>query len=134
MLSFPMLRLLLPPTRALPWPTGGLQRSADPLLISSYLRREKRPLSFCELNLGHKNGSMTKCLEKLLQEYHQKNISCLVDLWILRFVFNFHSETFKFQLTLLYTFHLYVSLNNSWYYRGLFHPCDINYCSVIYLN
>ena len=43
---------------------GCLQHSADPMLISSCLWRKKRPLAFYKLNLEHKNGGMTKCLEK----------------------------------------------------------------------
>ena len=56
-----------PPPGLRPGPTtGGLQRSADLLLISSCLRHEKRAPSFYKLNLEHKNGGMTKCLEKPL--------------------------------------------------------------------
>ena len=56
-----------PPPGLCPRPTGGLQQSADPLLISSCLRHEKRPLVFYKLNLEHKNRGMTKCLEKSLR-------------------------------------------------------------------
>ena len=47
---------------------GGLQRSADPLLIISCLRRKKRPAAFYQLTVEHKNGGNTKCLEKPLFE------------------------------------------------------------------
>ena len=46
---------------------GGLQCPADPLLISSCLWHKKRPLAFYKLNLEHKSGGMTKCLEKTLE-------------------------------------------------------------------
>ena len=58
-----------PPPGLCPGPTGGLQRSADPLLISSCIRHEKRASAFYKLNLEHKNGGMTKCLEKPLLIY-----------------------------------------------------------------
>ena len=58
-LSFRVLRLLVPQQGSALDLLGGLQRSEDPLLISSCLRHEKRPFT-------HKNGGMTKCLEKPL--------------------------------------------------------------------
>ena len=44
---------------------GDLKCSAHPLLISSCLWCEKRPLAFYKLNLEHKNSDMKKCLEKI---------------------------------------------------------------------
>ena len=44
----------------------GLQHSAEPMLIFSCLWRKKRPSAFYKLNLEHKNGVMTECLEKPL--------------------------------------------------------------------
>ena len=65
--EFPRASPLGPPLQLCPGPTllGGLQRSADPILISSCLRREKRPLAF--YNLEHKNSGITKWLEKPLK-------------------------------------------------------------------
>ena len=64
-----VLRLLVPDQGSALGLLGGLQRSADPLLISSYLRRKKRPSAFYKLDLEHKNGGMTNCLEKPQQMY-----------------------------------------------------------------
>ena len=59
MLSFQVLRLLVPYQNSPLDLLGGLQHSTDPLLISSCLRRDKR-----QLDLEHKNSGMTKYLEK----------------------------------------------------------------------
>ena len=65
-LRFLVLRLLVPHQGCALDLLWDLECSADPLLISSYLWHEKRPLALYKLNLEHKNGSMTKCLEKPL--------------------------------------------------------------------
>ena len=65
MLSSPVLRLLVPHQGSALNLLGGLQCSVYPLLISSCLRHEERPFTY-KLNLEHKNGGMTKCLEKPL--------------------------------------------------------------------
>ena len=66
MLSFLVLDLLLLHQGSTLDLLGRLQHSADPLLISSCLWHEKKPLAFYKVNLEHKNGGMTKCLEKPL--------------------------------------------------------------------
>ena len=66
-LSFPVLCLFVPHQGSALDLLGGLQCSADLLLISSCLRCEKKPLAFYKLNLEHKNCVMTKCLEKTLK-------------------------------------------------------------------
>ena len=70
-----------------PGPTGdgGLQRSADPLQVSSCLQHEKRPLAFYKLNLEHKNGSMTEYLEKPLKGITSINFKMKkFQIWIAR--------------------------------------------------
>ena len=66
MLSFLVLRLLALHQGSVLDLLGGLQCSADPLLISSCFWHEKKPLAFYKLDLEHKNNGMKKCLEKPL--------------------------------------------------------------------
>ena len=61
-----MLRLLVPHQGSALDLLGGLQRSLEPLLISSCLRHKERPSAFYKLNLEDKNSGITKCLEKPL--------------------------------------------------------------------
>ena len=50
-----MIRLFVPHQGSALDLLGGLQRSVDPLLISSCLRRKERPSAFYKLNLEDKN-------------------------------------------------------------------------------
>ena len=84
MLSFPVLHLLVCHQSCALDLLGGLQQSADPLLISSCFQHEKRPSALYKLNLEDKNSGMTKCRKRCLcikkmTGYHIKTVCFLLE-------------------------------------------------------